>query len=444
MKKIILNSILIAKLLLSFSVSAGEAAFSPDGKYMTGDWGGYRTRLQNSGYNVTLEYGSMVTTNVAGGYDRRHTARYSDQYIVGLDLDLEKILNIDDAEFKAALIDRNGRDLTQDRLQDPKTPVMGSTVQSNYGRGQTWHAAQFWYRQSWFNKKLDLKAGLMPVGEDFDNSGCFFQNLSMCGSLAGHGSGVWYNTPIGQWGARVKYSPVPQLYLQTAAFQYNPRYATRRGSFDLDGTGHKGYMYVAELGYLPTFGAEKLPGTWKIGGWYNTANASDVLDDDDGRPYVLSKNPARVRDGRYGGYVYLRQQVTRDSRHAGGLSLFWHLAANDRRTATMDYQTQIGAIYQGPFAARPQDFISLGLSKMHVNSRVARRARLLNELKGADSDSAAYTPVRKAEYAGELHYSAKVTPWFTLRPNIQFLIHPGGNEEIKDAWVIGSQVLLTF
>lgn len=142
----------------------------------------------------------MVTSNISGGYNKDRTARYSDQYIIGADFDLQKIAGITDGEFKVSVIDRNGRDLTSDRIQDPRAPVIGSTVNSNYGRGQTWHAAQFWYRQSWYAKTIDLKLGLMPVGEDFDNNGCYFQNLSLCGSLAGHGAGVWYNTPIGQWG----------------------------------------------------------------------------------------------------------------------------------------------------------------------------------------------------------------------------------------------------
>ena len=162
-------------------------------------------------------------------------------------MDLEKSLGIHDGELKASVNNRNGRDLTQDRLQDPRAPVIGSGVQSNYGRGQTWHATQFWFKKTGWDKKLDLKVGLMPPGEDFVNNGCFFQNLSLCGSLAGHGSGVWYNTPIGQWGGRIKYSPAPALYVQAGAFQYNPAYATRHGSFQLDGTGHLGYMYLFEL-----------------------------------------------------------------------------------------------------------------------------------------------------------------------------------------------------
>ncbi|EPV8391526.1 carbohydrate porin [Klebsiella sp. 141161] len=444
MNKLIQSGTMLLALLHPFLALANDTFFSSTAKNMTGEWGGVRTDLRHRGYDFTLEYSSMTATNISGGYDRDKTLRYSDQYILGIDMDLEKIFGIHDGEFKASLNDRNGRDLTQDRLQDPRAPVIGSGVQSNYGRGQTWHAAQFWFKKTWQDKKWDLKVGLMPPGEDFDNSGCFFQNLSLCGSLAGHGSGVWYNTPIGQWGGRIKYALSSALYIQAGGFQYNPNYATRHGSFELDGTGHLGYMYIVELGHRPTPGATFLPDTWKIGGWYNTADANDVLDDDNGDPYVLTRQAARRHGGRYGGYLYVSQQLTHaGSQRQNGLNIFGHLAINDKNTATMDYQIQAGIIYKGPFASRPQDFISFGVSKMHANAKVARRAQLQNQMRGIDDyDDPLYVPVRKSEYAAELHYSFHVTPWLTLRPNLQLLAHPGGIEEIKDAWVIGNQVTI--
>ncbi|EGM3940011.1 carbohydrate porin, partial [Escherichia coli] len=47
-----------------------------------------------------------------------------------------------------------------------------------------------------------------------------------------------------------------------------------------------------------------------------------------------------------------------------------------------------------------------------------------------------------AEYVAELHYSFVVTPWLTLRPNVQLLIDPGGVSEIDDAWVVGTQITI--
>jgi len=440
MKKI-KNCFLALAIMPVFSY-AGDAPFSPTGKFMSGDWGGVRDDLNKHGYDFTLDYGSMTTSNIAGGYNRSRTVRYSDQYVIGATLDLEKIAGIKGGKFRASVVDRNGRDLTVDRLQDPRAPVIGSGVQSNYGRWQTWHAAQFWYQQNWSADRFSLKTGLMPPGEDFDSDGCLFQNLSLCGSLAGHGSGVWYNTPVGQWGTRLRYNIEPRLYLQAGAFLYNPSYATRHGSFRLDDTGRRGAMYLAELGYFPHIGKQKLPGTLKIGAWVNTATASDVLSDDDGHPYVLSRRPPRQHEQRYGGWIYYRQQITAiNGAPERGLSLFWHLALNDQSTALMDYQVQAGAIYQGLFSSRPEDSVALGFSKMHINSQITERARLLNDIRDAeDENNPRWTPVRHAEYAAELNYNAVITPWLVLRPNIQLLIHPGGVSEIKNAWVAGIQV----
>lgn len=436
----------VAFLLFPSALYASAPDFHSTSKYMTGDWGGLRTDLESKGYKFTLDYDSIVDSNISGGYNRDKTVRYSDQYTIGADFNLEKIIGITDGEFKMSLVDRNGRDLTKDRIQNPKAPVIGSTVNSNYGRGQTWHVAQFWYRQSWLNNRFDIKLGLMPVGEDFDNNGCYFQNLSLCGSLAGHGAGVWFNTPIGQWGTRIRYNVTPWMYIQTGAFMYNPNYATRHGSFQLDNTGRTGSMYLAELGFTPKFGQQKLPGILKIGFWRNTADANDVLNDSDGNYYVVSKHSPRIHSNRYGGWLYLQQQVTASHDNVRrGLSIFWHLAMNDRNTATMDYQTQLGGIYKGPFMQRPQDTIGFGVSKMHINSKVAKRGRLQNEQNGLDnSDNPSWTPVRSAEYAAELNYTLGVTPWFILRPNVQLLIHPGGDKEIKNSWVLGSRIILHF
>lgn len=423
-----------------------EGAFSPTGKYLTGDWDGARTALFQQGYAFSLDYSSMVTSNIAGGYDRDKTARYSDQFTFGTKLDLEKIAGISNAKFAFSLNTRNGRDITADRVQDPRAPVIGSGAQSNYGRGQTWHIGQLWYQQKLFDNSLDIKLGRMAIGEDFDNNGCYFQNLSLCGSLAGHGSGVWYNTPVSQWGARVRVNFDAAHYAQFGAFLHNPSYLTRRGSFKMDLSGRTGNMYVGELGYLSKLGARKLPGSYKVGGWYNTVDAADVLDDNDGNAYLISHQQARMHNGRYGGYLYFMQQVTAVEGNADrGLSLFLHLAANDKETATMDYQAQIGAIFKGPFTSRPKDYIGFGASKMHINRRLAHRAELANGLKGiSDYQDPLYQPVRSAEYAAEIHYSAAITPWLTLRPNIQLIANPGGAEEVKDAWILGAQTTISF
>ena len=104
MNKLIQSGTMLLALLHPFLALANDTLFSPTAKNMTGEWGGVRTDLRHRGYDFTLEYSSMTATNISGGYDRDKTLRYSDQYILGIDMDLEKIFGIHDGEFKASLV----------------------------------------------------------------------------------------------------------------------------------------------------------------------------------------------------------------------------------------------------------------------------------------------------------------------------------------------------
>ena len=44
----------------------------------------------------------------------------------------------------------------------------------------------------------------------------------------------------------------------------------------------------------------------------------------------------------------------------------------------------------------------------------------------------------------EADYAIAVTPWLQVRPNVQFLIRPGGTGQIPDTLVIGLLTRITF
>ena len=44
----------------------------------------------------------------------------------------------------------------------------------------------------------------------------------------------------------------------------------------------------------------------------------------------------------------------------------------------------------------------------------------------------------------ELDYNVQMAPWFSLRPNLQYVINPGGTGKIPDAFVIGLYTNVTF
>ncbi|NMY13528.1 porin [Pseudomonas veronii] len=420
--------------------------FSANSRWMTGDWGGLRTELLDKGYDFQFSYQSESAANVEGGYDNDHTARYTDQFNMGGAFDLQKIFGWDNASFQLLITERSGRDITNDRIADPRTGSIGSSAQENYGRGQTWRITTMAYQQKFLDDVLDIKVGRLPIGSDFDATGCVFQNNSLCGGLVGHGSTVWYNSPVGQWGGRIKVNFTPEIYAQLGVYEYNPSLLESNNGFKLNTSGSQGETYVGEVGWTPSLGKQGMAGKYMVGGYWNSADADDVLDDRHGNPRQISGQSADQLDGRYGMYAYARQQITRvGGDNKRGLSLFAHYSRYDKRSSTLDWQAQVGAIYAGPFDARPNDSMAIGFSELHVNPALTKNQRLHNQtLDLNDYDNPAYQPLQHAEYAAEIHYDFKLTPWLMVRPNIQYLANPGGVYEVDNATVVGLTVNTVF
>ena len=161
---------MLGALSLAGSVHAA-GAFTEESPWMTGDWGGARTELLEKGYDFSLEYVGEVGSNLDGGYNDDTTARYSDQFALGVKMDLEKILGWKDAEFKLAITERSGRNISNDRIGDPRAGTLSSS-QEVWGRGQTWRLTQMWYKQGYFDDKLNVKIGRFGPGEDFNSFPC--------------------------------------------------------------------------------------------------------------------------------------------------------------------------------------------------------------------------------------------------------------------------------
>jgi len=48
------------------------------------------------------------------------------------------------------------------------------------------------------------------------------------------------------------------------------------------------------------------------------------------------------------------------------------------------------------------------------------------------------------EAVAEIDYGVRVAPWLSLRPNLQYIFHPGGTGRIPDALVVGLYTQVTF
>ncbi|RUB74462.1 porin, partial [Pseudomonas aeruginosa] len=307
--------------------------------------------LLEKGYDFKLEYVGEAAANLDGGYDDDKTGRYTDQFALGVHMDLEKILGWKATEFQFTVTERNGKNLSNDRIGDPRAGHI-SSVQEVWGRGQTWRLTQLWLKQQYFDGALDVKFGRFGEGEDFNSFPCDFQNLAFCGSQVGNWAGsIWYNWPVSQWALRVKYNFAPDWYVQVGAYEQNPSNLETGNGFKMSGSGTKGALLPVELIWQPKVGAEQLPGEYRLGYYYSTAKADDVYDDVDGQPQGLTGNDFKSRGSKHGWWVVAQQQVTSHNGDASrGLSLFANLTVHDKATNVVDNYQQLGVVYKGSTA----------------------------------------------------------------------------------------------
>src|SRR5262249_51965791 len=247
---------------------------------------------------------------------------------------------------------------------------------------------------------LDWKIGRLTVGEDFASFSCEFANLTFCGSAPGNLVGnYWFNWPVSQWASRVK-GTIPNFgYAEVGDYQINPNWLTRRYEFKFDNPGGTtGALIPAEIGWLPTFGAAQLKGSYKFGAWYNTSKTADVVENTQRQLLTIAGGQPRTDNGAYGVYINFLQKLTPGSAADAdqGVSAFLNATFADRRTATVDHQIALGIFDTGPFDTRPTDTLGLAFGLTHVNGRVANAQELQN--------AAGLGPVgiQRTEYVGEV------------------------------------------
>ena len=395
-----------------------NSAFSSESPWMFGDWNGQRTELQQKGYAFSLGYTGEMATLLDARHASSHGTEYADQFAIGAHFDLNKILGWQDTEAQITVTERNGRSLSQtsDALNGQSTGVGNghlSSTQEVWGRGQTWRLTDFWIKKKFLDQKLDVKVGRFGEGEDFNSFDCDFQNLALCGSQVGNWVGdQWYNWPVSQWAARVKYNVTPDFYAQLGAYEYNPENLERGKGFNLSTDGSHGAIIPTELVWTPKIGEQKLPGEYRAGYYYSTADAVVIGHQDQ-------------KDQHQGGWLVAKQQLTA---HKGdvsrGLTGFVNLTVHDSETNNVSDMQNIGLVYKGAMDSRPKDEIAFGLARINLNDD-------LND-------------GRSEEYDAEVYYGLHATNWLTIRPNVQYIRHVGAYKYGENAWVGGVKFQTAF
>jgi porin len=255
----------------------------------------------------------------------------------------------------------------------------------------------------------------------------------------------------------VRVSPSDQWSFQTAVFDGDPA-GPGSGNAQLRDPGGTAFrlddppFVISELAYAinQQKDAAGLPGTYKLGAWYNGGRFSDQRFDSSGRSLAdpASTGIPVMHRGDYGLYAIMDQMVWRQPETADqGLGVFLRLAGNPSDRNEIDFYADGGVTYKGLLPDRTDDVIGLGVTYANVGGGA----------RGLDGDNAAFTganrPIRDFEAAIEVTYSAQITPWWTLQPDVQYIFHPTGGAApstsppgpaIPDAAVLGIRTTVRF
>jgi len=126
---------------------------------LTGDWGGLRTRLLSEGFDFRAGYVNEYAYNFSGGTGIG--GDFAQQFAFGADIDLGKTIGLSGGAFHITFNAREGRSTSADFIGNKLA------VQEVYGAGENFRLSEFSYAQDLADKKLNVKVGFYPMGNDF-------------------------------------------------------------------------------------------------------------------------------------------------------------------------------------------------------------------------------------------------------------------------------------
>jgi porin len=91
-----------------------------------------------------------------------------------------------------------------------------------------------------------------------------------------------------------------------------------------------------------------------------------------------------------------------------------------------------GLTYKGLIPSRDNDTIGIAFDYAQLSGG-AQQAAIVSGSVGVG-----------AEMVLEVTYQAQITKWLSMQPDVQFVINPGGNQDLKNALVIGLRTAITF
>jgi porin len=206
---------------------------------------------------------------------------------------------------------------------------------------------------------------------------------------------------------------------------------------------HNGVLYIGELQYAVNQGAtgtapDGLPGTYRIGAWYNNGRFDDQQTNAGGTP--------RSHHGDYSVYAVADQMIWRpDPDAARSIGVFARVMGAPGDRNLVGISANAGVVMKAPFEGRDDDSAGIGISYIKVGNHVHDLDLENRMLRGGPYG------VRTSETALEATYQYQVAPWWIVQGDLQYTFNAGAgqnpdapSEPLRNTFVIGVRTNITF
>lgn len=371
-------------------------------------WGGVRPELEAHG--ITF----------AGAW----TADYSRNFQGGLDSNADAFRNLFDARFNVdtrAAFGWHGGTFSIDfqnqagvNGSDKVGDVQGFDNADADGRTQI---AELWYEQLLFDNKLRIKVGKVDANSEFALPAFAGGFLN---SSFGHPPTITAmpTYPDPATSLNVFVYPAPWFYAGFGVYDGSNAVGVETGAYGPARLFHSGHTLftIGEAGVRWRLRDNTLPGRFAVGAHYSDAR--------------YTRFDGSEQSGAGGVYAIAEQKLWHkkfyDKTSDDGLYGFLQYGHADRRVSDVSDYVGAGLSFVGPYTKVNPDSLGIGVAA----------ARLSDDRDSGFTES--------WETSVEAYYNFQVTRYLSVKPDLQYIVHPGGQRDVNDALVATVRVTLAF
>ena len=409
--------------------------------------------LQKYGIKFAATYIGEALGNVSGGL--KQGAIYEGRLNLAVDVDLEKLISVDKLTFHANMFQIHGDGLSRSNLQN-------FFVVSGIEALPSTRLYEAYFEKQWGAKQVSLKFGQLAADSEFFNTKYtdVFTNASMgwpaitSVNLPSGGP----SPPLAAVGARLLVNLSEQLSVLGGIFDGDqagpgPGDSQERNRYGVNFRVNDPPLMLGQIQYAwnNRKGDPNLTGQVKLGSWRHFGSFPDQRFASNGVSLAAptSSGEPLLLAGDVGAWGVFEQQIYRvppsDER---GIGIFARVAGAPADRNLIDLYADGGIEFIGLTDSRPDDKFGIAAGYAHVSKRA----------QSLDADYRAFVnanwPGRTFEGLLTAVYQHQIREGWTLQPNFQYIIHPGGGatnpsgplagRALRNASVLGIRTTLKF